>query len=315
MVTLSQVDVGVDISKRHIDVCLYQTGKEVHIPNSTEGLTKLTKVLAQYQVRQIVCEATGGYESLMCKTLRALNYKVWRVQPLRIKAFIASEGIKAKTDKIDAKMIALFASQKKCAYDEHFRSENNEKLKNLVALKSSITASAAEIKTQLQQVSDPDCVQLLTQNLKFLEKQGTKLTVQIEQVIADDQDMSNKAKIMTSIPGIGDGTASTMLALLPELGTVNNKVAAALVGVAPYTRQSGSFKGQAKISGGRAPLRSILYMAALTAIKYNSKLAQFYQRLIASGKVFKVAIVAVMRKLVIYLNTLVKKGELWNSAI
>jgi transposase len=314
MATLSQIDVGVDISKQHLDVYLYQTGKEVHIPNSTEGLARLVKILAQYQVGQIVCEATGGYESLMCKTLRALNYKVWRVQPRRIKAFIASEGIKAKTDKIDAKMIALFASQKECAYDEHSRSENNEKLKNLVALKSSIIRSAAEIKTQLQQVSDADCTEFLNKNLQFYEKQITKLNTHIEQIISDDQDMSNKVKIMTSIPGIGDGTASTMLALLPELGTVNNKVAAALVGVAPYTRQSGNFKGQAKISGGRAPVRSMLYMAALTAIKYNPKLMEFYQRLIASGKVFKVAIVAVMRKLVIYLNTLVKKGELWNSA-
>lgn len=315
MATLSNVDVGVDISKQHLDAHFHQTGKAIRIQNSSTGLTKLTSLLSQYEVGQIVCESTGGYERLMCKTLGELNYKVWCVQPIRIKAFIVSEGIKAKTDKIDAKMIALFASQKQCAYEPIQRSENNEKLRNLVTLKASMTTSAAELKTQLQQIIDSDCIQILVKNLHFLEKQIEKLSKQINALITNDQAMHDKAQIITSIPGIGDGTAAMTLAMLPELGTINNKSAAALVGVAPYIKQSGGYKGQAKISGGRAPLRGILYMAALTAIKYNQKLMSFYQRLLAAGKVFKVAIVAVMRKLVIYMNTLVRKGELWNTAI
>ncbi len=314
MSKVSKVDVGVDISKKHLDFCFHQVGKAIRVPNSMEGLNKLKSLLVQYEIGQVVCESTGGYESLMCKELRNSKYKVWCVEPRRIKAFIASEGIRAKTDKIDAKMIALFASQKQCSYEPNQRSESNEKLKNFVALKASMTVWAAELKTQLHQAADSECLKYLTKNLRFLEKQIESLSKQIDALIEGDSDFKNKAKIITSIPGIGSGTAEMFLAALPEMGKVNNKAAAALVGVAPYIKQSGCYKGQAHISGGRSMLRSIIYMAALTAIKYNSKLVAFYQRLIAAGKKFKIAIVAVMRKLVTYMNTLVRKGELWNPA-
>lgn len=314
MATLSHVDVGVDVSKLHLDVCLHQTGKALRIANSERGLAKFSELLSSHTVGQIVCESTGGYENLMCKTLRKQSYKVWPVQPKRIKAFIESEGIKAKTDKIDAKMIALFASQKSSSYEIIQRSDDNEKLRNLVALKASTTISAAELKTQLQQVSDADCLNYLNKNLKFLEKQIEKISNQIDSLINDNETFAQTTKIITSIPGIGNGTAEMFTALMPELGKVNNKAAAALVGVAPYIKQSGSFKGQAKISGGRAQLRSILYMAAITAIRHNVVLKAFYERLINTGKAFKVAIVAVMRKLVVYMNVLMKKGELWNPA-
>ena len=137
MATLSYVDVGVDISKKHLDICLHQTGKSFRIVNSEHGLEKLSNLLSQFEVGQIACEATGGYERLLCKSLSNQNYKVWCVQPKRIKAFIESEGIKVKTDKIDAKMIALFASQKSCSYKPIQKSDDNEKLRNLVALRAS----------------------------------------------------------------------------------------------------------------------------------------------------------------------------------
>jgi transposase len=315
MATLSYVDVGVDISKKHLDICLHQSGKTLRVANSQHGLGKLLRLLSQYEVGQIVCEATGGYERLMRKTLSAANHKVWVVQPKRIKGFIVSEGIKAKTDKIDAKMIAAFASQKCSAYEAIQQSDNGEKLKSLVALKASKTAMAAEIKTQLQQAYDADCLTSLTKHLKFLEKQIERIEGQISALIEDDKDLQNKAKLITSIPGIGDGTCAMTLAMLPELGKIDNKQVAALVGVAPYIKQSGDYKGQARINGGRSPLRSILYMAALSAIKHNAVLSRFYQRLIDAGKAFKVAIVAVMRKLIVYMNTLVSRKELWNPAI
>ncbi|HSW48319.1 MAG TPA: transposase [Candidatus Saccharimonadales bacterium] len=315
MVTLSSIDVGVDVSKKHLDIHLHQIGKSARIANSATGITELEKLLAQYNIGQVACEATGGYERLMYKTLRQANYKVWRVEPRRIKAFIASEGIKAKTDKIDAKMIALFASKKCSSYEAIELSDNNEKLKSFVTLRTSINTSITAVKAQLQQSFDPDCHTFLTKNLNFLEKQLNNLTKHINALIETDQDSQNKATIITSIPGVGDTTAATMLAMLPELGKINNKQAAALVGVAPYIKQSGNLKGHARINGGRAPIRRVLYMAALSAITCNSVIKHFYQRLIDTGKAFKVAIVAVMRKLVIYMNTLTRKGELWNSAI
>ena len=315
MTILSHIDIGVDVSKQHLDFYLHQEKKAFHVPNTIEGLKKFISSLAQYNIRQVVCESTGGYEHLMYKMLQSLGYKVWRVEPKRIKAFIASEGVKAKTDKIDAKMIALFASQKECAYESFQRSDDNEKLRSLVSLRTSMTTYAAEIKTQLQQVVDPDCVKYLNKNLCALEKQIKKISEQIDALINDNDEFKNIEEIVTSIPGVGKGNAETFIALLPELGKVNNKEAAALVGVAPYIRQSGNLQGQAKISGGRAALRSIIYMAAVSAIRCNTRLAVFYKRLIDAGKKFKVAIVAVMRKLVVYMNTLVRKGELWNLAI
>ena len=282
--------------------------------NSEEGINNLFRILSQYEVGQVACEATGGYEHLMCKMLRTKKYKVWPVQPKRIKAFIESEGIKAKTDKIDAKMIALFASQKSSSYEPFQPSTDDEKVKSLVTIKTSITTSAAEIKTQLQQLNDPDCIRYLTKNLKFLEKQIEKVSAQINELIKENQGFNHTSKIVTSIPGIGNGVAEVVIANFPELGKINNRSAAALGGVAPYIRQSGSYKGQAKIDGGRAPLRRVLYMAALSAIQHNTVLKNFYARLIAAGKVFKVAIVAVMRKLIVYMNTLMRKGELWAPA-
>lgn len=314
MATLSHVDVGVDVSKLHLDVCLHQTRKTLRIANSERGIKQLTKILSLHEVGQIACEATGGYERLMCKTLSKQNYKVWCVQPKRIKAFIESEGIKAKTDKIDAKMIALFASQKSSSYQPFQRSDENEKLRSFVLLRTSRTAFAAEIKTQLQQITEPECVDYLNKHLNFLEQQIDDISAQVCNLIKENKDFTQAKETITSIPGLGNGTAEIFMALMPELGKVNSKVAAALVGVAPYIKQSGSYKGHAKISGGRAQLRSILYMAAITAIRYNPILKAFYERLINAGKIFKVAIVAVMRKLVVYMNVLMKKGVLWNPA-
>ena len=314
MATLSHVDVGVDVSKLHLDVCLQQTGKTLRIANSERGIKQLQRILSLHEVGQIACEATGGYERLMCKTLSKQNYKIWCVQPKRIKAFIESEGIKAKTDKIDAKMIALFASQKSSSYQPVQRSDENEKLRSFVLLRTSRTAAAAEIKTQLQQITEPECIDYLKNHLKFLEQQIDEISVQISHLTKENKDFTHAKKIITSIPGLGNGTAEMFMALMPELGKVNNKVAAAIVGVAPYIKQSGCFRGYAKISGGRAQLRSILYMAAITAIRHNAVLKAFYERLINTGKAFKVAIVAVMRKLVVYMNVLMKKGELWNPA-
>lgn len=315
MTILTHVDVGVDISKKHLDFHLYQDGKTLHVLNSKEGIGKVTNLLSQYEVRQIVCESTGMYGNLMCNELRSAGYNVWVVPPQRIKAFGISVGIKVKTDKIDAEMIAAFASKNECPHEYTPLSKDNEKLKELVNLKSSMTAAAAELKTKLQQTTDLDCIKFITKDLRHQEKIIKKLSEQINALIKNNDELKKKANIIRSIDGIGPGTTEIFLALLPELGKVSNKVAAALVGVAPYIKQSGSYKGQAHISGGRSELRKVLYMAALTATTYNPKLKIFYERLRAAGKPFKVAIVAVMRKLVTYMNILVSKGELWNPAV
>jgi transposase len=314
MIKLPKVYVGVDISKKYLDICLHPLNKTARIVNSAQGIEQLLKLLTNFEVEQIACEATGGYERAMYQALANAHYKVWRVEPKRIKAFIVSEGIKAKTDKIDAKMIALFASKKSPSYESVQLSDQDDQLRNLVALKSSLTTTAAMVKTQLQQAYNADCIKILTKHLHFLEKQIAALESKITVLIKNDVELDKKAQIITSIPGIGKGTASVILAMLPELGKIDNKHAAALVGVAPFIKQSGNCKGYAKISGGRSAIRCILYMAALSAINHNSVLVGFYKRLVSAGKKAKVAIVAVMRKLVVYMNTLVRKSELWKTS-
>lgn len=315
MGTIPRVDVGVDVSKKHLDVCLHQLKKHFRVNNTPEGHVELATELKQYNIGQVSCEATGGYEGLMVKTLRGLKYRVWRVSPSRIRAFIKSQGFRAKTDKIDAEMIAWFAAVMVNTVQAIEPTEQQEKIRNLVALKVALTAEAAETKTRLQQVTDRDVIKLLTSKLNFAEKQIKALAKKIKALINSEPDSKRIEKILRSIPGIGEGTSAAIQALLPEIGQVNNKEASALVGVAPIIMQSGNHKGYAHICGGRSPLRRFLYMSAVSAIKFNSVLKKFYESLIARGKPFKVAIVAVMRKLVVYMNTLVRKGELWNPAI
>jgi transposase len=315
MVTVTRVDIGVDVSKKFLDVHFHPIKKAMRINNDTDGLNELLKHLSQYSVKQVVCEATGGYEKPMQKALMKKGLNVWIVNPRRIKAFIVSEDIKAKTDKLDAKMIALFASQKHSAYKPIQHTDEDEKLKALVSLKASVTASASGYKTQLQQQSDTDCIKYLKQLLHTTEKNIKKINQQINDLIKQDEGLVRKAQIISSIPGAGEGTVAVCLSMLPELGNIDNKKIASLVGVAPHIKQSGNNKGKARISGGRSSVRNVLYMAAVSAITHNPKLKQFYQRLITAGKPFKVAIVAVMRKLIVIINSMVMKGELWNPVI
>jgi transposase len=315
MGTVARIDIGVDVSKKHLDIFLHQTERHFRIVNTSEGITKFANELAKYQVGQIACEATGGYESLLVKTLRKLKYRIWRVSPSRIRAFIKSQGKRAKTDKIDAQMIAWVAAVMTNANEIIDPTEQQEKIRNLVAIKMTLTIEAAETKTRLQQTTDKDVIKLLTAKLNFAEKQIKALSKKISSLIQNEPDLKKTEEIIRSIPGIGEVTAAAVHALFVEIGKVTNKQAAALVGVAPMIMQSGDHKGYAHIYGGRSPLRATLYMAALSAMRSNSVLKVFYERLIARGKPFKVAIVAVMRKLVVFMNTLVRKGELWNPAI
>jgi transposase len=315
MGTIARVDVGVDVSKKHLDVFLHQVEKHFRVENTPQGIVELANELAKYNIGQIACEATEGYESLLVKSLRRLKFRVWRVSPSRIRAFIKSQGKRAKTDKIDAKMIAWFAAVMINENQMIDPTEQQEKIRNLVALKMTLTTEAAEAKTRLQQTTDKDVIKLLTSKLSFAQKQIKALTKKINVLVKSEPDLKKIEGIIRSIPGIGEGTASAVQALFIEIGQITNKQAAALIGVAPMIMQSGDHKGYSHIYGGRSPLRGFLYMASLNAIKFNPVLKEFYERLIARGKPFKVAIVAVMRKLVIYMNTLVRKGELWNPAI
>ena len=234
----------------------------------------------------------------------------WIVDPRRIRGFIVSTGCKSKTDKIDSQKIAEFCSKNTRDYATIETTENQAKLQALVNRKNDLTKFLAAEKTRLKQPSHALYLPSIKRLIKVLKAEVKTTEKQISDLLKKDSELSQKAEILESIPGIGIASAVLLLSHVPELGTISNRKISALVGVCPYDNESGKFKGKRRIRGGRITPRNNLYMCALTTIKYNLILKSFYDRLIENKKPFKVAIVAVMHKLIILANSLLKKGEL-----
>ena len=313
---VTETYIGVDISKDTLHVCAYPEMEKFVVKNSATGLDQLISKISNYNVKQVVCESSGGYGYLMIQRLRKAGYSVWQVDPKRIKAFICSEGIKAKTDSIDSEMIAKFAAEKKCKYNPNSSfAESNEHLRAIVKKIEILKCFAAGEKKRLKQEHDTLCKKITEKNIQNCEKLIALIDKEIELEIEKSEEKKAKAKLLNSIPGIGKLTIAVLIACMPELGSVGGKQATALLGAAPYSNQSGKFSGVERTSGGRMLPRNALYMAALSASRYNPQLKNFYDRLKSKNKKSKVALVAVMRKLIVYANTLLQKGEMWNPVV
>jgi len=312
---LAKIIVGVDVSKDHLDIYIIPVNKHIRIKNSDTGFKKLLKELSSYEVQCIAFESTGGYEAPMARLLEQSGYQTWLIDPVRIKAFIKSEGIKAKTDIIDAKMIAMFVAQKERKYTPKPLPAEHFELRALVKRRESLTDMISMEKKRLKMPTQTEyCKELINDLVQSLEKQKDIVEKTINSFIARNDDWKRKSLIIQSIPGVGSVTASALISHMPELGTIENKPIAALLGVAPYTRQSGNYLGNASIYGGRPTPRWPLYMAALAATRFNPVFKEFYQRLINAGKAFKVALVATMRKLICTINVMLKNNAHWRFA-
>lgn len=314
MDTITKNFVGVDVSKNWLDVHIHPKNQSIKVDNTQIGLDELLQILSNSNINQIVCESSGGYENLLVNVCTNAGYNVWRVDPKRIKAFIVSEGIKAKTDKIDAKMIARFAAQKQYVYIQNKRSSNDEKIRALVRRKADLTEISSIEKKRLKGPTGQFCNDRIEAHLNFISQDIEELENEIQFLIKQDDALSKKNEILQSIPGVGKTTAAALIADMPELGTIDNKKAAALLGVVPYTKQSGMYKGNEVISGGRSAPRKALYMAALTATRYNKSMKDFYSKLRERGKKPKVAVVAVMNKLIVTANAMLRKNEKWATS-
>lgn len=311
MTNLSKVYVGVDVSKDTLDVHIYPLGISSKIENNKVSINGLIKRMGQYEVIQVACEATGGYEKLLCQLLLKKNFNVWIVDPRRIKGFIVASGHKGKTDKIDAQKIAEFAAKNTKEYDSICKTESQENLQALVNRKNDLTQFLATEKTRLKHPAHQFSLVSINRFIEILKKEIKDIEKQINELIQSDDALHGQSKILVSIPGIGKSTAATLIAFMPELGKISNEQISALIGVCPYDRQSGKYAGKKYIMGGRSIPRKALYMCALTTIKYSLVLKSFYDRLIAKNKPFKVALVAVIHKLIIVANSLLKRNELW----
>jgi len=305
--------VGIDVAKDKVDACVRSSAQRQTFPSSAEGRRELIAWLRRHQVGKAVMEASGGYERDWAKALRIAGIEVRIVDPKRVRNFARSAGRLAKNDAIDAEMIAWFAETFGNAPNQVHDAER-ERLSQIVNARQGLL----DVRTELQNRNEhsvPEVVQKMhARLLKKIAVEIAKLEAAIAAMIKATRHFSELAAIIESVPGLGEGTSAGLIATMPELGHVSNKVAAALLGVAPYDDDSGKRRGERQIKGGRRKCRNLFYMACLgAATRHNPALNAFYRRLIAKGKEKKVALVACMRKLIVILNTRIARGQKWDA--
>jgi transposase len=306
--------VGIDVSKDSLEVHLLEAHASFRTSSHAEGRRTLIQRLPAPGSCLIVIEATGRYEQPLAADLLQAGHLVSVVNPRQVRHFAKALGILAKTDKVDAQVIARFAQQVQPRTLAQ-TSEKQAQLDELVARRRQLVEHRTAEKNRRSVSQSPAVRQSLQRSLDGVNRDIRRIDKAIAELIASDDDWQQRQAQLKSVPGVGVVTAATLIAELPELGQLNRKQIAALVGVAPMNRDSGRFSGRRGIAGGRQAVRNVLYMAALSAMKFNPVLRAFAARLYARGKSAKVVIVACMHKLLVILNTLVKTNHHWTPPL
>ena len=308
-----KIYIGIDISQDYIDIAVYPTEQIWRCKNSHGGIAKTVAKLKGLNPKLIVMEATGGLETSLRQALDLAGLTVAVVNPRRIRDFSRSMGILAKTDKIDAKVMAYFAA--KIEPTPHPpQDEASQKLDNLLTRRNQLSDMLTAEKNRLKQSIDKTIQINIQDHITWLEFELKGLDKQLKDSIQQNPLFLEKIKLYKSMPGVGDILSYTLLANLSELGGLNQREIASLVGVAPLNRDSGKLRGRRTIWGGRATIRKALYMPAVVAIRYNPVIRDLYQRLLAKGKLKKVALVACMHKMLTILNSMAKNNSQWHYA-
>lgn len=308
----SERNVGIDIGKSMLDMCIYEVDIYTQYPNTPEGIRQLLKQLSRYKVTRIVVEATGGYERALVETCADKELPLIIVQPMQVRQFAKAQGIIAKTDKLDSHLIAQFGAVMK-PEPKPLNSKKVRYIRDLLSRKRQLN----DMRTQeLNRQHKAPTVLTATHNrmIKVLDKEIEWVNKLLAKAVSEVTEWQRTYEIVSSTPGIGDGVAFTLLGELPELGNLSARKIAALCGLAPFNRDSGAMKGRRRIQGGRAPIRTVLYMAMLSAIQCNSIIKRFYQKLVAQGKHKKVALTACMRKMMTMLNAMVRDNCEWQAS-
>ena len=311
---VTPVHVGIDVAKARLDVCLLPGGQTLSVANDDDGIAKIVALLKQQPITLVLLEATGRYERRVASELLDAGFNVAVVNPRQARDFARALGKLAKTDQIDAATLAQFAQLGHARLCEK-QSEKRTLLDDLVTRRRQVTQMLAMEKTRQQIPQDKQTRAMITKVIRLLEQQREDLDRRIAELIESDDDWRNKRDLLSSVPGVGVVTASQLVADLPELGKLNRQQIAALVGVAPINRDSGSMRGKRTIFGGRASVRCALYMAAFCAMKFNPVIQRFTERLRSAGKPFKVIVVAAMRKLLTILNVMLKENQPWDPKL
>lgn len=307
-----RVVAGIDVAKDKVDVCIRSLSLRQTFASTEDGRRGLVSWLRRHKVGKAVMEASGGYEREWAKALRAAKIDVRIVDPKRVRSFAQSAGRLAKNDTIDAEMIAWFAETFNEAPGQVYDAAR-EKLHQMVNARQAMKEMQTKLINQGEHKLPREVQRLHTQTSKTIHVELAKLEGEISALIDSTPHFNELAAIIESVPGIGRTTCAALIAAMPELGRANNKIVSALLGVAPYDDDSGRRRGERHIKGGRRRTRNAFHMACLgAATRNNPVLKAFYERLVAKGKLKKVALTACMRKLICILNVMIERREKWD---
>jgi transposase len=305
--TTSAIFVGIDVSKARLDVAVGEKGATWCERNDAEGIERLVKCLLELQSELVVIESTGGLERPAFSALARAGVHVALVNPRRVREFAKAIGLAAKTDKLDARLLARFARDVQ-PLPTALPDEADQRLSALLARRKQLLEMLTAENNRLE-TTPLTLKEMILEHIAWLEKHLKSIEKDIDDFNRQDPARKEKQDLMRTVKGIGPVTASTLSADLPELGKLNKKEIAALVGVAPFNNDSGNWRGKRRIKGGRASVRQVLYMAAVAATRSNSLIRAFYQSLLQRGKLKKVALVACMHKLLTILNAMIRDHQ------
>lgn len=305
--------VGIDVSKDRLDVFVRPSGQTFAVSRNGEGLQQLTKELHSLAPALIVLEATGGYEILVAAALAGASLPLAVVNPRQIRDFARATGRLAKTDSLDAQITALFAERVR-PEPRPIADSDSQALAELVARRRQVIEMIGMESNRLRQARSPRVQRTIRATSKTLEAQLAELDRDINDTVRGSPVWREADDLLTSVPGVGDVTARTLIADLPELGQLDRRRIAALVGIAPINRDSGHMRGRRTIAGGRTVVRNALYMAALSATRWNPVIRKHYESLVERGRPKKVALVACMRRLLGILNAIIRTKTPWQNA-
>jgi len=301
---------GIDVSKDRLDLAVWPDQQSLSVSNDASGWAELVEQLRGYPIAAIGVEATGGYERGIMRALLGAGMSVRQINPFRLRQFANASGVLAKSDPIDARMIASFVAVMPTRPAQR-QARALERLAEVLAVRRQLSDEKVAAENASRLLEDAMLQRLSRRRIARLATDIEQLDKRLAAIVAADSALAHRYRRLVSMQGVGPVLACTLIALLPELGRLNRKQIAALVGVAPYAFDSGKFQGRRCIWGGRAPVRNMLYMAAMSASQHNPVLKTFHARLKAAGKQPKVVIVAVMRKMIVMLNAMVRDDVDW----
>jgi len=303
--------IGVDVGKDQLDFFCHESAEHFTVPNTASGIRQALKRLPLAEIACLVVEATGRYEQALVQAAQGKGVPVFIAQPIAVRRFAGALGILAKTDRLDSRVIAQYAASIR-PQARPLPDRNTRKLKDLTVRRKQVIGMLTMEKNRLQ-VMPAFLGADIRRSIRSLKQQLSKLDEAIQTLSQEVSAWRERRLILESVPGVGTTLSTTLLSDLQELGSLNAKQIAALVGVAPMNRDSGKMRGKRSIRGGRAHVRTVLFMATLSAIQHNPVIRRFYRMLVAKGKVKKVAVVACMRKMIVMLNAMVRDGTSWEE--